>query len=60
MFLPSKTWIMGAVAPKMLSRKGQQWLKALHITMAGLSLGGSAVALILLAIKQGEAWLNTS
>lgn len=39
----------------MLSRKGQQWLKALHITMAGLSLGGSMVAMILLIIKQGEA-----
>lgn len=52
---PENRWTMNENTPTMLSRRGQQWLKALHITLAALSLGGSMVALILLAIKQGEA-----
>ena len=41
--MEQQAWIIGA--------RGQQWLKALHITLAALSLGGSMVILLLLGIK---------
>lgn len=39
----------------MFPLKGQQWLKALHITLAAISLGGSVVILILLGVKLSDA-----